>query len=173
MYHFFYSSRDSFSNFYKAPFTYAGLEFSCSEQLFMYAKAKLFKDNERAKRILNAKTPATMKRNGRQVKGFDPIVWDQYKEDFMFLALREKINQNSKIKQKLLKTSPALLVEASPWDTIWGVGLAKNDPLIHDPANWQGTNLLGKLLTDLRDLPTFERLSNEREQHLLDILLAE
>jgi ribA/ribD-fused uncharacterized protein len=117
----------------------------------MYAKAKLFKDDLHAQRILNAKTPATMKRNGRLVENFDPKVWDEYKQKVMYIALREKVTQNDKIKKKLIKTAPKTLVEASPWDTIWGVGLAKDDPLIQDKNNWKGQNLLGYLLTTLRE----------------------
>jgi ribA/ribD-fused uncharacterized protein len=171
MYHFFYSSRDSFSNFYPAPFEYQGIQFSCSEQFFMYAKAKFFKDNIRAQRILNAKTPATMKKNGRLVQNFDPTIWDQHKENIMYIAIREKFNQNPTILKKLLKTNNKLLVEASPWDTVWGIGLAKNDPLIHDENNWKGQNLLGKLLTHLKN-NTFTEDITEFENNLIKSILS-
>lgn len=150
-YHFFYSSRDSFSNFYDAPFEYQGIQFSCSEQFFMYLKAKLFHDSFHASQILGAKTPVIMKRHGRLIPYFDPKIWDEYKQYVMYIALREKVNQHDDIKSKLLNTAPKIIVEASPMDKIWGVGLSHSNPLIQDSRNWQGQNLLGYLWTRLRE----------------------
>ena len=42
-------------------------------------------------------------------------------------------------------------VEASPRDRIWGIGMSLNNPLVDDPANWRGRNLLGKVITEVRD----------------------
>jgi ribA/ribD-fused uncharacterized protein len=139
----------------------------------MYVKAKLFKDPLHTQRILNAKTPATMKRNGRLVENFDPKLWDDYKKIVMYIAIREKVKQNETIKKKLLKTAPKTLVEASPWDTVWGVGLAKDDPLIQDRQNWRGQNLLGHLLTSLREdiVNGTSFVTNEDEEKIKELII--
>jgi ribA/ribD-fused uncharacterized protein len=171
-YHFFYSNNDSFSNFYDSPFKYQGIQFLCSEQFFMYLKAKLFKDEIHAEKILKAITPNSMKINGRLVENFDPIIWDNWKKNIMYIAVREKVKQNEKIKQKLLKTAPDILVEASPRDTVWGVGLAKTNPLILDKKNWRGTNLLGYILTEIRNDIIYKTsyISDDDEKNIILLL---
>ena len=62
-----------------------------------------------------------------------------------------KFTQNSKLKEKLLETEGTILVEASPWDTVWGIGRYASDPKSKFKKYWRGKNWLGYILTDVRD----------------------
>ena len=115
----------------------------------MYAKAKLFKDENTAQAIKAAQTPKEAKQLGRKVKPFDVLVWDRYKYSIMTYVCFQKFHQNEQL-QKVLLDSTGELVEASPNDTIWGVGLGEHDPNVLNPEKWKGTNLLGKVLTHIR-----------------------
>lgn len=142
-----------FSNFYKCNFTYLGIKFSSSEQAFMYEKALYFKDKETAALILEAKTPKEAKKLGRQVRGFDSDEWSEVCEDIMYNVVLHKFIQNDKL-QKLITREDLLgktFVEGSPYDGIWGVKMAWNNPKIDDESNWEGENLLGKVLGRVRD----------------------
>lgn len=116
----------------------------------MYAKARLFNDLETAQKILNATHPKEQKRLGRQVQGFDQDLWDDRKVGILRAGLREKFRQSQELNRVLLGTGDSMLVEASPYDRIWGVGLGMNDPRILNPENWQGENLLGQVLMQIR-----------------------
>lgn len=148
---FFFRPECPFSQWYPASFTAGGLTFSCAEQFMMHGKAKLFWDAEAAAEILAAASPREHKALGRKVKGFDDQVWKQHREAIVAAGSRAKFTQNEELKEMLLDTRGTTLVEASPFDRIWGVGLSANDPRIDDPKQWRGQNLLGKILTRLRD----------------------
>jgi ribA/ribD-fused uncharacterized protein len=118
-----------------------------SEQLFMWYKAKYFKDNDIARDILlKGENPKIAKELGREIKNFSNEEWDKVKEDFMFLAVKEKFLADGLMRRKLMNTQPKILVEGSPTDSVWGVGLHYSDDKILDESNWQGQNLLGKAL---------------------------
>ena len=117
----------------------------------MYQKAKLFGDNDTAVAILNASDQKIQKSLGRLVKGFDPHIWDENKEMIVDQGNYYKFTQNKIMLIELLSTEDRKLVEASRTDLVWGVGLDQDDPLILDEKNWKGQNLLGKVLTNLRD----------------------
>jgi ribA/ribD-fused uncharacterized protein len=70
----------------------------------------------------------------------------------MFVGCREKFRQNAELAAVLRDTGSSVLVEASPYDRIWGVGLGETDPRLADSSNWQGLNLLGKTLMRVRDV---------------------
>lgn len=151
-YTFFYKMRNPFSNWYLSKFTDdQGIEYTCSEQYMMYQKAILFGDTEIAEEILDAPDPKDQKALGRKIRGFDSKVWEANAKRIVYEGCKLKFEQNPRILETLLKTEGTLLVEASPYDKIWGIGLGEDDPRIHDPKNWQGTNWLGEVLTDLRD----------------------
>ena len=127
-------------------------EFFCTEQAFMWAKAKYFGDEEIASRILVADTPMDCKQLGRIVKGYDDKKWDLVRYNFMHDVNYEKYAQDKVLQKKIISNEfdGKIFVEASPTDCIWGIGLGENDPNIDDETAWNGTNLLGKVLTQVR-----------------------
>lgn len=125
--------------------------FNCAEQYMMYQKALLMKDNDTAKKILETKHPKDQKALGRQIKNFDGKLWDKYKEFIVYRGNQLKFTQNPYLLEQLKLTNPTILVEASPYDRIWGIGLAEDDSRAMMEAQWLGLNLLGKALTNLRN----------------------
>ncbi len=147
----FWQADSVFSNRYPAKFEMHGQKFKNSEAAFMYLKAELFRDEEIMARILKNQEPAAVKRLGRHVKGFVEEAWDDAREYAMTIAVSWKFHSNPEMMKILKDTGKKLIVEASPVDAIWGIGLAPNDPLALDQANWKGLNLLGKVLMNVRD----------------------
>ena len=154
---FFYSYQDYLSNFYRCKITFDDNVFTTSEQLYMYFKAKYFNDAKMSKKILSAKTAFEAKKLGRKVKHFHVGDWDKVSPSIMYEVLRLKFNQNEKLKDKLIETGTLWLVEASPKDKLWGIGLeCGSDNLLPSdtratlPTKWQGKNRLGNLLMVLR-----------------------
>ena len=139
------------SNWYPAAFTVNGVTYRDTEQYFMAAKAVCFGDEKRYEQIMAATDPGEYKRLGRLVKNFDPAVWDARRYEIMKTANREKYRQNPALLDALLSTGDAVLAEASPFDTIWGVGIGAGKAYDIDPAAFPGRNLLGKLLMELRE----------------------
>lgn len=126
-----------------------------SEQGFMLVKCLVFLEGNSSnislfEEILKAESPKDAKELGRKVHGYNDQVWASVREQAMFFNLIRKFNQNPDLKSKLLATGDAVLVEASPYDSIWGIGMRESDPLISDPFRWKGLNLLGKCLEDVR-----------------------
>lgn len=149
---FFWGSQDVFSNFYYAPFKHKGLLFEWSEQAVMYRKAKLFGANKIAEQILKAQTPKDCKDLGRsrQIK-FDEDIWVENRERIYKEVLLDKFSSNEIIKAQLMYTMSKILVEASPYDKIWGIGLAEDHKDAENPDKWKGLNLLGKVLMEVRE----------------------
>lgn len=151
-YTFFYKTRNPFSNWHPAKFTdQNGVQYTCSEQYMMYQKAMLFGDSEIAQEILRSPDPKEQKELGRKVKGFNSEVWEMHAKRIVYDGCVLKFTQNQRLLDELMSTVGTLLVEASPYDKVWGIGLGEDDPRIHDPANWQGKNWLGEILTMLRE----------------------
>ena len=138
------------SNFYPVEFKMDGETFISSEQAFMFKKAIYFKDNHNASLILKAHTPKEAKALGRKVRNFNQDEWSRVSSDIMEEVLICKFSQNNDIKKKLVDTGDSELVEASPYDRIWGVGVRITDAL--DKRMWKGQNKLGKALTNVREL---------------------
>jgi ribA/ribD-fused uncharacterized protein len=151
MYTFFFTEVSPFSQWHRCLFTAGELTFICAEQYMMHGKAILFGDREIAAEIIAADHPKTHKALGRKVKGFDDKIWKANREAIVLAGNRLKFEQNPDLKAPLLATRGTVLVEASPYDRIWGIGLSANDPRAQNEATWQGQNLLGKILTKLRD----------------------
>jgi hypothetical protein len=139
------------SNWYGCKFIHDNHEFNNSEQAFMWEKAKFFGDDETAELILNTPDPRTAKELGRQVKNFNRELWLKRGYDAMVIVNLAKYKQNNHLKNILLSTDNKILVEASPVDTIWGIGLHWNDDDCLDESNWNGMNLLGKALMEVRE----------------------
>lgn len=141
-----------FSNFANTPYTsHDGIAFFCTEQEFMYRKAMLFEDEETAAKILKSNDPKQVKKLGRLVKNYDDAVWSAVRFDVMYTACRSKFTNNKQAKKELLSYPGKTFVEASPFDTIWGIGVGEYDYRATNPNLWKGQNLLGKVLTQLRD----------------------
>lgn len=116
----------------------------------MYAKAMLFGDTYIAKEILADPIPRKQKALGRKVKGFVSEIWEQECFAIMVKGCLQKFLQNPDLKEKLLATDDLVLVEASPHDTIWGIGMDENHPDATNPKKWLGLNLLGLVLMEVR-----------------------
>ncbi|WP_342051247.1 MULTISPECIES: NADAR family protein [unclassified Cupriavidus] len=147
----FFQGTSVFSNWYKAAFVVDGTMFNCVEQYMMYRKAKLFGDEGAAVAVLSSSDPARQKALGRKVSGFDDATWIENRESIVRTGVLAKFSQNPSIRDALLATAGTELVEASPYDRVWGVGLGATDPRIKDRRLWRGENLLGKILTDVRE----------------------
>ncbi len=150
-YTFFFTEASPFSQWYRCRFEVDGQTFGCAEQYMMLGKARLFGDDEVAAQILAADHPRQHKALGRKVRGFDDAVWRASREAIVMAGRRAKFTQDDDLRAALLATAGTTLVEASPYDRIWGIGLAASDPRAQDPARWRGQNLLGQILTRLRD----------------------
>ena len=155
-YAFFYTEWPS--NFYKTHFKWRAFgeehDFFCTEQAFMWAKAKYFNDNDIAVKILlEQDNPMVCKQLGRQVRKYVDSWWSLVRYGFMRDVNYEKYVQDLALRTKLLdfKFDNKIFVEASPKDIIWGIGLAQDDPGIANESNWHGQNLLGKVITQVRD----------------------
>lgn len=136
---------------YPCNFVVNNQTYSCAEQFFMYQKAVLFRDSKLAKEIMNERNPFTIKRLGRNVRNFDNNIWKTKRERIVKIGNYAKFKQNDDLKRTLLETKRALLVEASPVDKIWGIGLPASHPDAQDPKKWRGQNLLGYCLTEVRE----------------------
>lgn len=139
-----------FGQWTPSPFTVDGVAYTCAEQFMMAEKARLFGDEATRAKILATDSPRDHKALGRQVAGFDPDTWERACLAIVVRGNLAKFSQNPAMKAALLATGDRLLVEASPLDKIWGVGLRADDPRIHDRAQWRGQNLLGEALMRVR-----------------------
>jgi len=153
-YVFFWSEKGRngcFSQWYKSDFTIGGHQYCCMEQYMMAQKAILFKDTDTLGKILSTTDPRTIKALGREVKEFNSITWGEHKSRIVFEGNLAKFSQNETIKDILLGTDTKVLVEASPYDNIWGIGLRASDATKTNPSDWKGQNLLGFALMQVRD----------------------
>lgn len=139
-----------FSQWYPCKLLINGVEYNCAEQYMMAMKAQLFGDQTMLDAIMKSTDPSEQKALGKKVQGFDVRTWEAVARDVVMRANLAKFADNPKLRAKLLMTEGTTLVEASPTDRIWGVGLYENDPRVHFRAQWQGRNWLGQVLTDLR-----------------------
>ena len=117
----------------------------------MAQKARLFNDEESREAIMAAAHPRDQKALGRRVKNFDAKIWNDNCEKIVLDGNIAKFSQNEKLKKLLLSTYPLTLVEASPDDKIWGIGLDMKSPNLLNEYEW-GDNKLGLTLTVVRDL---------------------
>ncbi|MDO4895796.1 MAG: NADAR family protein [Moraxella sp.] len=144
-------SNACFSQWYDSPFVVDDVTYPTAEHYMMAQKALLFNDMEIFNEIIQSKHPKQAKDLGRKVKNFDENIWNEKRFEIVVQGNIAKFSQNPELKAYLLGTGDRILVEASPVDKIWGVGLARDDDKIHNPLNWQGLNLLGFALMQVRD----------------------
>lgn len=143
-------TRSCLSNWFESPFVVAGVTYPTSEHYMMAQKALLFNDQPIYQEILQAPTPKDAKELGRKVHGYDDATWDAHRKRIVTDGVREKFSQHPGLKQFLLSTQNRVLVEASPYDRIWGIGMSASQPNVEDPRSWKGQNLLGFVLMDVR-----------------------
>ncbi len=152
-YAYFWKPESVFSNWRITVFYLAdGVRVNCGEMALMYAKAKLFKDYETAALILAADDPKELKALGRKVRNFDERIWFQHRERIVTDMLMQKFSQQDDYKKALLETEHRVIVETSPYDKIYGIGMTTEEIIKkgENPANWKGLNLLGKCLMTVR-----------------------
>ncbi|XP_063404366.1 uncharacterized protein LOC134687837 [Mytilus trossulus] len=148
----FFSKPDSpYSQLYLSEFTVDGLTFNCAEQFVMYSKAMLFEDEDIAYEVLVELDPLEQKKFGRLARNFDQELWDANVLPIVERGIKKKFSQDESLKATILETYPKTIVQASPYDSILGIGLEENDPFAWDCKTWKGQNLLGKALTKVRD----------------------
>lgn len=134
------------------PFQIDGITYTTAEHYMMAEKARLFRDQTTLAEIIAAKSPAIAKKLGRQVTNFDETIWLRHRWDIVVRGNAAKFAQHADLKTFLLQTGDRILVEASPFDRIWGIGMAATHPEAERPQNWKGLNLLGFALMEVRQL---------------------
>lgn len=164
-YYYFWETKHPFSQWHKCSFKIDGLTFNSAEQYMMYGKALLFEDGLTATKILESKNVREQKQLGRQVKGFDKEIWDLNAPSIVYIGNKEKFIQNSEFLKILLSTKGKTIVEASPDDSIWGIGMTENHEDAKSILTWKGTNWLGIVLTELRE----ELIGNEFDNGYLTL----
>jgi ribA/ribD-fused uncharacterized protein len=122
-----------------------------AEHYMMAEKAKLFGDADAYLQILAAPGPKAAKALGRKVRGFSEEVWREHRFEIVTRANRAKFGQHEDLRKFLVQTGSRVLVEASPYDQVWGIGLAREDARAKNPNQWRGLNLLGFALMKVRD----------------------
>jgi ribA/ribD-fused uncharacterized protein len=140
-----------FSQWWPAPFEASGHRYPTAEHWMMAEKARLFGDKDAASKIMAAGSPKQAKQLGREVRGFDEAVWDREKMRIVTEGSVHKFKQNPPLRDFLRSTGEVVLVEASPVDRVWGIGLAAEDERAGNPLLWRGDNLLGFALMAARE----------------------
>jgi len=139
------------SQWFPRAFVIDGVRYASAEHYMMAAKARVFADEDAFARVLESKTPEDAKKIGREVRNYDNLTWEKAR----FVAVVEgnvaKFGQHADLRDFLLKTDDCVLVEASPRDRIWGIGMGGSNPDARDPRKWRGRNLLGFALMEARE----------------------
>ncbi|MGW6119031.1 NADAR family protein [Nocardia sp. NPDC055165] len=141
----------SLSQWWPATFVVDGVEFASAEHYMMWRKAMLFEDAATAAKILEVGHPSQAKKLGRQIRDFDEDIWERTRFDIVVAGSVAKFGQDAALREYLVGTGARVLVEASPVDRIWGIGMAADDSGALDPVRWKGLNLLGFALMRARD----------------------
>ncbi|MBL1084977.1 NADAR family protein [Streptomyces actinomycinicus] len=139
------------SQWWPSPFVVDGISYATAEHWMMAAKARLFEDAEAERLVLAAEHPAEAKKAGRLVRGFDDAVWERERFRIVVEGSVHKFAAHEDLRTFLLNTGNRVLVEASPVDRVWGIGLAANDEAAMHPERWRGPNLLGFALMEARE----------------------
>ncbi|WP_344149549.1 NADAR family protein [Kribbella yunnanensis] len=138
------------SQWWPAPFVVDGVRYATTEHFMMAGKARTFGDEQTLAEILAVPSPAQAKALGRKVRNFDTAIWAEHRFDIVVAANAAKFSQYDDLRAYLLGTKDRVLVEASPVDRIWGIGLAADDVRAQEPRQWRGLNLLGFALMAVR-----------------------
>jgi ribA/ribD-fused uncharacterized protein len=144
-------TKSCFSQWWIEEFCSIAQNYCCMEQFMMEQKAKLFGDKEIGQQIVEIQNPSQIKALGRKVRGFDQALWDKAKYSIVLNGNWCKFSQNRDLRDFLLSTGDSVLVEASPYDAIWGIRLSADSSDAQNPLKWRGQNLLGFALMEVRD----------------------
>jgi len=139
------------SQWWPAPFRIGGITYPTAEHWMMAAKARLFGDDNAWVRVVSTTDPAETKRAGRSVRGFDETTWAAMRFGLVVAGNYAKFTQNPQLRAFLAATAGEVLVEASPYDRVWGAGVAASHRDARDPSAWPGLNLLGFALMRVRE----------------------
>jgi hypothetical protein len=140
------------SQWYESSFTIESIDYRTAEHYMMAEKAKLFGDVQTFSEIVHAETPQQAKALGRKIMGFKEDIWVARRLEIVIAGNLAKFSQSRQLRDFLISTNGKVLVEASPTDAIWGIGLADNDKKATDPRQWPGLNLLGFALMTVRNV---------------------
>lgn len=143
--------KECLSQWYPVGFEIDGMHYESAEHYMMAEKARLFHDETALQKIMTASDPAQAKQFGREVNVYQDDVWKQHRFEIVVRGNTAKFSQNEKLKDYLQATGDKVLVEASPSDRIWGIGLEASHPDAQNPAKWRGLNLLGFALMEVRE----------------------
>lgn len=138
------------SQWWPSPFVVDGMAYATAEHWMMAGKARLFEDTEAERRVLAAGSPAQAKNIGRLVRRFDEAIWERERFGIVVEGSVHKFAADPRLREFLLATGDRVLVEASPMDRVWGIGLAADDEQAANPERWRGPNLLGFALMEAR-----------------------
>ena len=146
-YYYFYGGYCS--QWYPTKFVFKGVTYTSSEQWMMAMKAASMNDYLSYAKIMSSSDPQYIKQLGREVKDYDDDKWSKERYEVVVFGNYLKFNQNNELREWLINTKDQIIVEASPTDKIWGIGLSVKDA--YAGKEWQGNNLLGKAIMDVRD----------------------
>lgn len=149
---FFWGNADIYSNWHPAKFIHDSHSFANSEQAMMYEKAKLMGDTNSMAKILKTTNPKKVKELGRNVTPWVESKWVGHRLSIMIKVCLSKFKSDEYLRDQLLATGDRIIVEASPYDKIWGIGMREEDDGVENPKNWDGLNLLGEALMIVRDM---------------------
>lgn len=151
-YTFFWKSQSPFSQWHDSDFYIDKIYYKTAEHYMMWSKAMLFGDTAKAAEVLECKHPRDAKQKGREVSGFVKDVWESNCKKIVYDGNYAKFKQNPNIRHALMNTKNTLLVEAAPNDAIWGIGIDEVMAKNISAEKWPGTNWLGEILTEVRDV---------------------
>ncbi|WP_460755707.1 NADAR family protein [Myceligenerans cantabricum] len=142
--------RGCLSQWWPSPFTVDGTTYRTAEHWMMAEKARLFQDAEAERAAVEAANPALAKAAGRTVRGFEDAAWERERFDVVVRGSVHKFSSAPDLRTYLLNTRERVLVEASPRDRIWGIGMGARHENAENPSGWRGRNLLGFALMEAR-----------------------
>jgi len=140
-----------YSQWYVRNILIDGVEYSSCEQYMMAMKARTFNDSEAYLEIMATNTPRIQKEWGRKVQGFDKYKWNEVCREIVYKGNLAKFTQYEDLREQLMETGDRELVEASPYDRIWGIGMDVDHPDLENKAEWNGLNWLGEAITRVRE----------------------
>ncbi|MFD2565481.1 NADAR family protein [Aquimarina rubra] len=144
--------KSCFSQWWNQSFEVEGIQYKTAEHWMMAEKARLFEDVAILKEIIDCNHPMEAKQLGRKVKNFDAKIWDAHKYEIVKQGNYYKFSQHQDLAAFLLNTKKRIIVEASPRDRIWGIGMGQANEKAQNPNLWRGQNLLGFVLMEVREM---------------------